>query len=55
MIMHPQNVSQTQWLIHIYHVLTRSWLIVLTISQLNLPIYILGDVNSNILQSDGLA
>ena len=28
--MHPQNVSQTQWLVHIYHVATRAWLLVLT-------------------------
>lgn len=29
-IPHPKNVSQTQWLIHIYHVSTLSWLLVLT-------------------------
>ena len=29
-ITHPNNISQTQWLIHIYYVSTLSWLLVLT-------------------------
>ena len=29
-LIHPKNVSQTQWLIHIFHVSTRTWLLVLS-------------------------